>query len=876
MTNQLSLPALTRLSWRDISRDIRAMRLLVLLLFLGTILIAMIGSLSQSLQQGLQRDARILLGGDLVIRRAQQTLPDDLTETIARLAGSDIAANQIERTDARTLRTMLHPVTNQNAAPLLISLLAMDQSFPVAGQFAPTNHAGESVDFSFAANDLGYPGLYADPLIAESLNINIGDPVRIGQQHFIFKGEFDSFPGTAAQNFALAPYVMISLTDLADTGLTGYGSLSHSRATLALNNPPDLEKLSEQIQQAYPNEGLIIRHSQNATPGLSNLINRFSLYLSLTGILALLIGGLGMQHAIKAYLRKRQKTIAMLKSMGLTQSHIIKIYVIQLGFCCLFALLPALGLAAIAPTLVAHLLDTSLPFATGPFPAPLVEAGGYAILILFSFALPILYNSRHITATQAFHSHLTQEHILGWRYFATLTRSEKRNFAFLFLPILGLLLWIFIFREDYLLTYVILLGCAILWFCLSWISRVIQKVAARSERKYQQQGNIHKSAPNPVFRLMLMRLKQPHSVLHSALSALGLGMAGLAMVLLCQQAMLSLIDQRLPEKAPSFFVLDLPPSQKDDFIKATESFDQADIIAQLPMLRGAITAIKGVPVQEARIDPEAAWAVQGDRGISFSREMPEGTEIVQGDWWTETEANQLYISLDDKIAKGFGMSLGDELTVSILGRPFTAVLHNTRDIDWSSFSMNFTILFAPGPLEKAPYNLLLTLKTPIEQDGAFLRKMASDFANLTFVPVRQLLEQLNEKLNGLAIALQIAAFVTCLTGFMVLISALIASQENERRDLAIFSMLGVSVKTLFWAHAIEFLVLGCTTIGCALLFGSLGAWGLISGPFNLPFSPSWALIGGLTIGGTICLTLTALWIRRRDLLSPPTSVLRNS
>jgi putative ABC transport system permease protein len=382
-------------------------------------------------------------------------------------------------------------------------------------------------------------------------------------------------------------------------------------------------------------------------------------------------------------------------------------------------------------------------------------------------------------------------------------------------------------------------------------------------------------APRPrgtLARLALANLHRPGAPTRQLIVALGLGLTLFATLAVIETNFSGQINRTLPERAPSFFVIDIPKDNLDQFNAIIARAAPAATVTTVPSLRGPVTAVNGVPATE--IDAPEAWILRGDRGLSYASEFPANNELISGKWWPRDYAGPPLVSLDDEAAQALGLKVGDTITVSVLGVEITAEIASTRKIDWRSLGFNFAILFAPGALEAAPYSWMATLGVAPDQERGVEAALAREFPTASVVRVKDVLGQVGELLGQLSAAIRAAASVTVAAGIAVLIGALAAGAQARTYDAVLLKMLGATRGQVARATLAEYGFLALIVSGLALLLGGIAGWYVITEVFDLEWQPDWLPVAATVLAGgaaTVILGLAGSW---RALSARPNAVLR--
>ena len=324
-------------------------------------------------------------------------------------------------------------------------------------------------------------------------------------------------------------------------------------------------------------------------------------------------------------------------------------------------------------------------------------------------------------------------------------------------------------------------------------------------------------------RLALGNLHRRGSPTSGIVASLGLGLTVLVAIALIEANLDRLIAEDLPERAPSFFFLDLQPDQKPAFDKLLAATQGVGDIDAMPSLRGRITKLNNVPVEQAPIAQEARWTLQSERGLTYKSTLPRGSRVVAGAWWATDYHGPPLVSMDAEIARGLGLKLGDTVTVDVLGHEMTATLASTRAIDWGSLGINFIMVFSPGSLDGVPQTFIATVRAIPEPQAPLERAVAAQFPNVSAIPVRDVLAQLGEIVAAVALALRAIAGVALLAGVLVLAGAVAAGQRRRIYEAVLLKVLGASRATVTRAFLIEFALLGGATALIAIVIGTLAA-----------------------------------------------------
>jgi len=812
-----------RLARRELRGGLRGFRVFVACLILGVAAIAAVGSLNQAVMAGLAADGRQLLGGDVELRLQQR--PADDTQ-LAYLAAEARRLSTVVQ-----MRAMARPAADADGRAL-VELKAVDGAYPLVGALGTDPQAPLA---DLLEHRDGAWGVAVDPNLLDRLGVEPGGRLRIGEAEFTVRAVITGEPDRVTGMLSFGPRALIGQAALVDTGLVRPGSQVAYYYRLTLPAGVDPKAWGEALKTAFPEAGWRIRSLDEAAPGVRRFIDRMTLFLTFVGLTALLIGGIGIGNGVKSYLDGRVATIATLKCLGASGRLVFAVYLIQiLGLACVGVVLGLL-IGAVVPLAAAAPLAALLPVPPrlGLYPAPLLWAAAFGLLTAATFALWPLARARDVPAANLFRAFVAP---LDGRPRAAYVGAVAAGVALLaVLTVAGAsetraALW---FVGGSLAAFVLLRAAAAL----------IMRLAARVARPAGAE-----------WRLALANLHRPGASTPSVVVSLGLGLAVLVAVVLIQGNLGRQIGERLPDEAPALFFIDIQPDQLAAFDDTVTAVAGAREYRRVPTLRGRIVKIAGVPVEEATVAPDVAWAVRGDRALTYAAEPSADSQIVAGEWWPADYAGPPLISLDADLARGFGIGLGDTLGVNVLGREIEGRIVALREIDWRSLRFDFAIIFAPGTLEGAPQSYIGAVHAPPGVDAAIEKAVTDRFANVSSIRVRDALEAAARILAGVGGAVRTAASVTILAGVLVLAGAVAAARRRRLYDSIVFKVLGATRRRVLKAFVLEYGILGLATGAIAAVIGTVTAWAVIVFLMDSP----WVLLPGAvaaTLGAGLLVTL---------------------
>jgi len=819
MSHPATLPQALRLVRRELRSGLRGFGVFLGCLFLGVFAISAIGSFTEAARSGLLTDASALLGGDLEVEINHRPVT---TEQLTFLQ------QQGPVSQVRSLRTMAGSADGDRHA--LVELKAVDGLYPLYGAIG--SEPPQPLTTALTDN-----GALVEAAFLERLGVSIGDTIHIGATSFQVRGILRAEPDRSVRAFTLGPRVLINLSGLQATNLIQPGSLVAYAYRLKLPDKTAVDGLKTDLETTFPDAGWRLHTWRDATPRVRFFLERMNLNLTLLGLCALLVGGLGVSGAVRGYLAGKIIHIATMKSLGAPARVIFTAYLLQVLI--LGAIGSAAGLVcgAALPYLVAALFGAGLPIPLVPsiYPATLGLAALFGLLIALVFSLKPLGAALQVPPAVLFRGYFDAE----------LHGPSRPVWMAIALTAMCLAALVVASSSDQRLAIWFIVGAAL---CFG-LFRLAAAAAIRSARRLPRPRH-------PALRLGLGNISRRGSPAASTLFALGLGLTTLVIITLVQGNLNDLVDDTLPGDAPAFFFLDIQPQQVADFERTLRALPGVSRIERSPTLRGRITAINGIPAEQATVDPNVQWAIRGDRFLSYAATPSSANKIISGSWWPADYKGPPLLSLTADLGRGFAVKVGDTLTVNVLGREVTATIANLRQVDWQTMELNFALLFSPGILEQAPQTHIAAVHVDRDGEAAVFRAVTSAFPNISAISTREVLANVSRTMNRIGSAFQAMAAVALLAGFLVLAGAVSADQHRRINDAVIFKVCGATRIDIIQAFATEFTLLGLTAGVISALIGSLAAWGIVDGLMQTAFHlKPWAILTTIALGMALTLSL---------------------
>ncbi|MCA9419947.1 MAG: FtsX-like permease family protein [Nitrospira sp.] len=882
------IPVSVKLAWREINSAWSRFLFLFLCIALGVGAIVAVDLFAVNVEQVILGDTRALLGGDVELswRRA---ISDKGRNVLDSLADRNMVLSHVTETAAMATVDSPNPQTPlTKIASQLVELKAIDSAYPLYGRLVvepdlPTAQLLDSPQ-SGCSHSPCFGALVQESLLIR-LNLTVGSELRIGQASFLITAVLKKEPDKIANGFSLGPRVMISREALKATMLIQIGSRVQERYRMSISDSTSLEPLMGELRGRLSQEGAQVSSFRDAQPRLRRFLDQLNLYLGLIGFTILLVGGIGVACTIQGFLTQKIPIIATLKTLGADSSQIIRLYLTQSlflgGIGSLLGVLVGVVLHRGLPLLLQGIIPETMPMS--PTVAPILRGIVLGILATLAFSLWPLLAIRHVSPALVYRQAVdhsqdinnTQSRLTRWLTFLQHWWNDRAQLMVsigIMVGVTGLAMWQ---AHSPALGVFFSGACAVAVLLLLGATGVLYRILR------------HVPIPQRyLLRHAVKNLQRPGNFTKAMTLAIGIGVMLMTTLTIVQRSLLDLIGNQIPSQAPSFFFIDIQPDQQPQFISVLEQKFPDSPYNLVPVVRSRITAINGQP-----IDPEAhkgkrnGWYFTREYVLTTSRDLPQDNILTKGNWWdhtkesnpggaTESPSDFPLVSVEEDAAKNLELTLGSTLTLDIQGVAFVAKVASLRQVDWSSFSINFFMIVEPGSFDGAPFTYIATTRVPTNLEVPLQQAIVAVMPNVTAINVGDVLENIGRIFQQLAMGIQALALLCLVTGAVVMIAAISINRYRRLHELAIVKALGGSRKLLMFSLGVEFGVIGAFAGLVGIGLGCLLSWSLLYFFFDLIWNFDLIVLStGLLL--TILLSLMTGFLGTYRLLGfPPLSVLR--
>ncbi|MCA1564574.1 MAG: FtsX-like permease family protein [Acidobacteria bacterium] len=858
--------------WRMARREIRSSWKRLLFFFLcigiGVGAIVALRSTIQNVNAAMVSEARNILTADVQVDSSRE-INDATLAVVKRIAAAHGVAAETQTIEAST---MLRPADDAREGALMVELKGIDAPYPLYGEFTLAN--GEQFTHALLEND----GVVVAASLLERLSLKVGDEVKIGNSTFQIRGVTAQEPG-ATGGFRIGPRVFIARGAIAATGLTGFGS--RARNKILMKAPPaELNALVADLRAGLKESLVSVRSYRDSQEGLNEQYTRSENYLSLTGLVILVLGGIGVSNVTRVFIEQKKRTIAVLKCVGASSRMIAGVYLAQvlaLGFAgSLFGVL----LARAALLFVARRFSETLPPNMSYDLTPGAIAQGLALGLLISLlfsALPLL-RVRHIKPNM-----LLREDAAGgdagvadtnvnWLGRLRGALSPRRigliglTRALVGLGVAGGLLALAAWQAGSIRVGAFFMaGLALTAGALQLTAMLVIHLVRRA-RHVRSFALRH--AVNSMYR--------PGNQTRVVVLAVGLGAFLVIATQSLQKNLVREFDPAARAQLPNMFLIDVQKDQKEG-VEELITRATGERPTLVPTVRMRIAAING---QSIDLDDKGRRPQRGMLGreyvVTYRPQLEENETIVAGTFWDAAPSSEPEVSVEEGMIGLAGLDLGGTITFDITGRRLTARVTSVRRVDWRNSRTGFLVLFRPGTLENAPQMLIAPINGPTTdaERGRFQRALLDKYPNISVIDVADIMRAVTRILNNVTLAVSFIGGFVLLSGVLILVGSIAMTKWQRVYEAAVLKTLGAKRKVLLSIMLAEYGLLGLT----AGLVGTLAAialsYSISRFVFEIPWSfTPWLYFVGL--GATVLLVAAVGALSSFDALTrKPLAVLR--
>ena len=830
-----------KMAWRDGHHNFSRLFLFVASLIVGIAAVVAIASLNYSLQEELDRNAKELLGADLVIN-SNKKFDSLLVKTI------DSAKRQVAG-DANMASMVMFMPTRQSR---LIKLTALYGDFPFYGELEtyPANAMQVMKQGHFAM---------LDESLATQYNVSSEDSLKIGNVVFKVAGVVKKIPGGGGLTATLAPAVYISLTELDSTGLVQFGSRVNYSLFIKTTSDKDTKELIESIKPLSKKLGFGYEDVQERRDGLGRGFKSVYQFFSLLAFVALILGCIGVASSVHIYAREKREEVAILRCIGSSGWQAFNIYFVQIFVLGIIGSLLGAVLGVIIhqiiPIAFKEYIPLKLQFAISVRAVTEGVVLGGIVSILFTL-LPLL--------AVRFVPPLT---VLRADFSTTNVFSKSRLTATILIILFPILAAAYQ-TKSFISGGLFSVGLALALGCLSLVAMVLLFLV----KKYFPTG------ASFVFRHALSNLFRPNNQTRVLMVTIGLGAFIISTLNIIQSSLLNQVEFTGNENQSNTILFDIQPNQKEGVVKLINQ-QKLPVNQVVPIITCRLSALKNKTIEEIQKDtidiPD--WALTREYRVTYRDSLIASEELIKGvlQKYSPGKRDSIYVTISDGMHETLRLDIGDSLVFNVQGVEMKARISGIRDVEWPKDPPNFIFVFPKGVLEKAPQIFVATTRVNDPHVASrFQQALVTDFPNVSLIDLRLVLSTVNTLFEKIGLVVRFLALFSIVTGLVVLAGAVINSKFVRMKENVLLRTIGARTNQLTKITLIEYGYLGIFSALTGMILSLGGGWLLTKFFFEVQFSADVAellIIGG----GVVVLTIFIGWFNSREVIStPPLQVLR--
>ena len=844
------------LAWRESRTARRRLLLYMSSIFLGVAALVAIDSFAENVTSSVREQSRALLGGDLSIA-SRAPLPGAVRALLDTLAVRD----SVQSADLTTFASMA--VVPRTTLTRLAQVRAVSPGYPFYGEIT-TQPEGRLASLHQGRN------VIVDPSLLVSLDARVGDTLALGNARFVIAGTVENTPGETGITSAISPRVYMSDRWIPETGLLVFGSRAEYETLLKL--PPMsaaqqvrfLARYRPRLEPADAQPRIRMRTVAENEFNLTDAIDDLRRFLGIVGLVALLLGGLGVASGVHAFVMRKIDTVAILRCVGATSGQVLGIYVLQAAAMGLVGAtagaLLGVGIQLALPGVMAELLPVDVRVRVAPM--PILLGLGVGLWVALVFALRPLVALRRISPLQA----------LRRESDATVMRATRWAPAPMLISVatVASVVAIATSRADTLLEGVLFaagVGAAVL---VLWASAALLVSQAR---------RIARPGWPFTLRQGIANLYRPGNQTRVVALALGFGVFLMSTLYQVQDNLLRTLTVRLEQSRANVVFFDVQADQRD----GVDSLIRAgghEMVQQAPIVPMRIASINGRTIPDLQNDssPErrAAWALRREYRSTYRSTTQPSETITKGRWFGTPDGDDVYeASFEQELAEELQVGIGDTVTWNVQGVPVTTVITSLREVNWARFETNFFVVTEPAALERAPQQFVLLAHAPSPQAIAQLqRSVVRVYPSVSSIDLTLVQQTVGNVLGKVVVAIRFLAILSLALGIPVLFSAVSATRRDRVREGVLLKTLGATRHQVNRILLAEYALLGVLGSLTGVLLSIGAAWALSRFVFETRFVPALAPALLVSVGMTLLAIAIGALTGREVFRSTPMAALR--
>lgn len=831
-----------RTAWRDARRERGLLLMFMSAIILGISALVAINAFNDALVNDIDKQASTLLGADLEFS-SNKPIKDEALAVIDSVVA--------ERSEVRELLSMAYfPEVDKSQ---FVRIRALQGGFPYYGEIKVEPRS------SVRTLQSQIEALVDRDLLSE-LGLSIGNKIKLGETTFTISGALAQAFGGASISGSFAPIIYIGLPYLEGTQLVQPGSLVDYDQYFLIKEGVDIDGLIRNNKEDLRALGVRTETIASQKEDLSEAFDSLNNFLNLVALVALLLGCIGVASSVFVYVKRKFKSIAILRCLGMSGAQAMQVYLVQILVLGIISILIGIGLGSLVQKFLPIILVDFLPFDVQLQFSWMAVIEGFIIGVLLTslFALWPLLEIKKVSPLRVLRS-------VG-NSTSTWSRQTMLVIAAIILAI-WMVLWYL--TKDVLMATYLTLGLTISFLFLYMLANVLGRVL----KKYLP------SQLDFVWKQGISNLYRPNNQTSTLLISIGLGTGVLATLFIVQSLLLNNIQKMDAGNQPNMILFGIETNQKDSLAEITRGFDMP-VIQEVPIVTMRLEGWQGRSKSDWLEDTTRKaenWVVHREARVTYRDTLDENEELLQGKMGMPVRgmSDTVFVSLAERYANALNVGLGDELIFNVQGTRLQTFVGSIRKMEFASMQARFFIVFPSGVLEEAPQFHVLVTKSP---DGTTMANYRTEvvkaFPNVSVVDLASILQTVNEIFKKISYVIQFMAGFSILTGLLVLISSLWLSKFQRIRENALLRTLGASSRQLLSINLIEYAFIGILASFSGILLAVGASYLITIFRLDLDYDISWTSLALVALIITSMTVIIGMWNTRDVLKTSPKTVLQ--
>lgn len=831
-----------KMAWRDARHNFSRLFLFTASLITGIAAVVSLDSLNNSFQQDIDRNAKELIGADLVVNGNKQFEPQ--LQTLF----DSLKYPQAEEADMASMVLFL----NSAQPPRLIRLVALRGGFPFYGsvETLPAN-----------AYELMKTGRYAllDESLASQYEVSSGDSIKIGNSKLVVAGVVTKIPGGGGLQTTFTPTVYISLAELDSTKLVQFGSRVSYRRYFKTETDAQAEELVNWLGPEVRKYGHGLDDVRERKEDLGEAFQAIYRFFSLLAFVALILGCIGVASSVHIYACEKRDEVAVLRCVGSTGWQAFNIYFIQIFLLGIAGSIAGaflgVGIQQLIPVLFQDLLPVEVSFGVSWISVGQGILLGSIVAVLFSM-LPLI-SVRFVPPLTVLRADFQAARIFSKTRVLVIALIALFPIAFATLQ-----------TRSLITGGMFFLGLIV---ALSMLALVAIVLLSGIRKFFPTQASF-------IWRHSLSNLFRPNNQTRMLMVAIGLGTFIIATLNIVEKSLLSQVEFTGQENQSNTILFDIQATQKDGVIDLMKK-NNLPVNQVVPIITCRLSEVRGrtiADIQNDTTDRVRNWALTREYRVTYRDSLHHSEELMEGTMHErKTTRDSVWVTISEGMQEDLDVKIGDSLVFDVHGVPVKVRLSGIRKVDWSKDPPNFIFVFPTGVLESAPQIFVTTTRIDDQQTANnFQRDLVMGFPNVSLIDLRLILSTVNELFNKLGVVVRFLAMFSIVTGLVVLAGAVINSKFLRMKENVLLRTIGARTSHITKITLIEYAYLGLFSAITGMVLSLGGGWLLTTFFFKITFAFDWAEILTITLG-VVFLTIAIGWWNSREVIgTPPLQVLR--